>query len=100
MIWREVMWFPSTSEINGMIVISEEDWSETGLDLNLKIKILEYHGNLRGDDFLAWRETIKQIFKYKDVSRWAQVVITQPQTWSVSKHPVPQLKENNVLIRK
>ena len=52
-----------------MIVIGAEDWSDTGLDLNLKIKILEYHGNLRGDDFLVWWETIKQIFKYKDVSR-------------------------------
>lgn len=52
-----------------MIVIGAEDWSATGLDLNLKIKIPEYDGNLRGDDFLAWRETIEQIFKYKDVPR-------------------------------
>lgn len=40
---------------------------DQGHDLNVKIGISEYHGNLRSDDFMEWIETIKQVYESREV---------------------------------
>eukprot|EP00262_Sarcandra_glabra_P000201 TRINITY_DN10288_c0_g1_i2.p1 TRINITY_DN10288_c0_g1~~TRINITY_DN10288_c0_g1_i2.p1 ORF type:complete len:127 (-),score=28.92 TRINITY_DN10288_c0_g1_i2:89-469(-) len=46
---------------------------DRGRDLGIKIEIPEYHGNMRGDDFLDWMDTIDRIFYYKEVAEECKV---------------------------
>lgn len=39
------------------------DWSDMGLDLNIKIEIPEYHESLCNNDFMEWLETIEWVFQ-------------------------------------
>lgn len=84
----DAMKISSISDAGKMITIDREGWrtrvtiltsklrswkEDQGDDLNLKIENLEFHGSLRGDDFIEWIEAddfiewieaIEQFFDY------------------------------------